>query len=98
MKQSIIDALTRERHLVRSTIATEAQDDLKSVPEWGALILRHAGLAMPHDRNDHADLQRLKKQMIRVMFAAMSCVESIERKEEKAKSPHPPPESRGRQW
>lgn len=94
MKQSILDLIEAEQRLVRCTVATEQDDDLNSLHTWGALLTRHVGLAMPHTSDEHADLDRIERQMVRVAQLAISCLESIQRKKERAKHAGPDADTR----
>jgi hypothetical protein len=94
MNADVLAAIEAERAVVRAGVATEAQDDVLSPTQWGALLLRHAGLAMPHAAHDEADEARFERQMVRVAWVAVAALEAAHRRRERAKVAGPSGEQR----
>lgn len=64
---------------------TTAADDALTPERWAALIIRHAGLAMPHTTAQPDDAARFYKQMIRLSAIARAAAASTLRKHGKHK-------------
>ncbi len=89
MNQQVLDAIEAERAIVRAGIATEGQDDVLSPAEWVALITRHMGLALPHQRGEAVDEARVWRQAIRVAWLTVAWAEALERREARRKQAGP---------
>lgn len=68
-----------ERQFQETTFGPD-HDDKLNVEAWGALLLRHNGLAMEHTTIDKTDWQRFYKQMIRSASIAVAAAEAALRK------------------
>ena len=83
--EQVLSDIADERKAVRGEIASEETDDGLFDSEWGALLLRHAGLAMPHVTGENRDTtteKRFYRQMIRVAWLAIAAAESVRRRTE----------------
>lgn len=80
----VLALIEAERRTVRSEVASEADDDNLADRDWGALILRHAGLGMPHSGPDDADEGRFLRQMVRTAWLAIAAAEATIRRQARA--------------
>lgn len=95
----VLAMLEAERHEVREVLRiAESQDDVMPPERWGALVLRHAGLAMPHTSLEEHDESRFVRQMVRLMWLATAALEAHVRREDRRRVAGPDEAGRGRQY
>lgn len=83
MKKTIQEAIDTERGRQKLQFS-ETSEDLLTVPEWGSILARQLGLAMPHTSKDSTPLDLQKRQAVRIAAVAVAWLESLERREARA--------------
>lgn len=82
----ILREVSEERNeQVRAHGWTEEIDDHHTIPEWVALITRHAGLAVDDGDPAASPAHRFRRQMVRVAALAVAALEAADRREEAAR-------------
>ncbi len=70
--------IDRERSLQDARWGGPAHDDQHTVSDWIALLTRHAGLAAS-DGIQAPDLERYRRQLVRVAAWAVAAMEALDR-------------------
>lgn len=95
-RQRIIAEINFERECQVSQGFTESNDDFHSPDVWIALLARHVGLAARSDGGVGYDLDRYRRQLVRIAALSIAAIESLDRQHPSECSAGPAPEVRGK--
>jgi hypothetical protein len=76
----VLREITEERGRQDIEFGGPNHDDIVTRSEWGAIILRHGGLAMGHSAKADNDDEIYRRQLIRVAAIAVAAIQSHDRK------------------